>query len=81
MCPPSSTAPQQQINSVPTQCGVWFRLWASQVTLVCEVRLFAAESSEHNSSGGAAGRPDKSPLLTQDLAEVVEPLQGQVSLH
>lgn len=78
MCSASSTAPQQPMGTVPTECGVWFRL---RVRLVCEVRLFAAASSEHNSSGGAAGRSEKFSLLTQDLAEAVEPVQGQVSLR
>lgn len=80
MCRPSSTAPQQPINTVPTQCGVWF-MGPPRVRLVWGVRLFAAASSGHNSSAGAAGRSEKSPLLTQDLAGAVEPVQGQVSLQ
>ena len=44
------------------------------------MRLFAAASSERNLSGGTAGGSDKSSLLTQDLAEAVEPVQGQMNL-
>lgn len=61
MCPASSTPPQQPFDAVATQCGVRLCLQSLPGQTGLGSELFAAASSEHNSSGGTVGRSEKSP--------------------